>query len=155
MSAPALAPNGRPLAEVYRAAAARVRRGWSRGVYARDADGKPVLNVVDGAAKYCALGALYTEGVGDGSGAPTSPEEKAVARPLLVALARAGGVEVFDDDANLVDRDEVNEAMIARFVDLDPARVIGPWNDAKGRTKREVAAWLDRVAGELEKGGAT
>lgn len=150
----ALAPNGRPLAEVYRAAAARVRRGWSRGVYARDEAGKPVLNVVDGAASYyCVLGALYVEGINDGSGAPTSPEEKAVARPLLVALARAGMVTVFDDGANLIGPADVEWAIRAGALDPDPAKVVGPWNDAKGRTKRNVAAWLDRVAAILEKGG--
>jgi hypothetical protein len=147
----ALAPSGRSLAEVYRAAAKRVRRGWSRGAYARDEAGKEVLDVVDGAASYCALGALYVEGINDGSGAPTSPEEKTVARPLLAALARAGKVDVFDESANPIGPD----AIAAGDVDPDPVKVISPWNDAKGRTKRDVAAWLDRVAGELEKGGAT
>ncbi|MCU0684522.1 MAG: hypothetical protein MUF34_20135 [Polyangiaceae bacterium] len=57
----------------------------------------------------------------------------------------------FDESANPIDPD----AIAAGDVDPDPAKVVGPWNDAKGRTKRDVAAWLDRVAGELEKGGAT
>lgn len=124
MTAPMLAPNGRPLAEVYRAAAARVRRGWCREDYAQNEHGLAVDPNEAHATKWCGMGAICAEAGVEGE--PDDDTFWALTRPLVTHLER-------------------------RYGDGDP----NEWNDADGQTAESVAADLDRVAADLEKGGAT
>ena len=84
---------GLPLAAVYRRAAARLRSdGWFQGAFAVTEDGREVDWSDPDALSFCALGALYREAAPD-----TAAEQRAVARPLLAALVRAGRVKVYDE----------------------------------------------------------
>ncbi len=129
MSAP-LAPNGRPLAEVYRSAAARVRRGWCQGTAAANADGRPVALVsADVTCLFCAMGALCLEGAPPSAAASDvfTPAEEALAEPLAVALFRAGEVPSSGGADSVVE-----------------------WNDHTEQTSGHVARWFERVAASLE-----
>ncbi len=130
----ALAPNGRPLAEVYRDAAGIVRRGWSRSDYATTKKGK-VVQLAAGEC-FCASGALAVAGgarphpFGHG---PHDDDEANLLGPLADSLAGDGLTEGHD--------------RCDRFAEV-------AWWNERASSAKEVAERLERVACELEKGGA-
>lgn len=126
-----LAPNGRPLAEVYREAARIVRNGWSRYDYATTRNGAFVKELARGEC-FCASGALAVAGgarqhpIGAG---PHEDDEADLLGPLVRSLAE----DDFAEDGDPCDR----HADVAS------------WNKY-ARSADDVAERLDRVASEIE-----
>ncbi len=149
MSAP-IAPNGRPLAEVYRSAADRVRRAWFQGAFAATEDGREVSWDAPDAHAFCALGALFVEARPD-----STHEQVALVRPLLTALVVAQEVKIYDENEDERRPFAPGDDLEACVDELDPEDTIGLWNDADERktgmqTSGHVAGWLERVAASLE-----
>ncbi len=120
----ALAPNGRPLAEVYRAAAGLVRAGWHR---------LRLISAGPTGPCYCAAGAvLAAAGFDLGRNVPTKTVDE-----FLLPLAKSCWKEMRATPW------------------ATPWLVTVLWNDLAGQTADNVADRLDRVAADLEKGGAT
>lgn len=91
----ALAPNGRPLAEVYHAAAGLVRIGWCRGDYAQTLFNEGVYPDDDRAIRFCGMGAVFrAAGVEDD---PGDEDFWTLSRPLVAYLKRRYGIDCPDD----------------------------------------------------------